>query len=325
MTSTGSTAVSLEHLPLADTDSLLDTLLEGARPMLDLWAPGFVALDRSERPSLAVGAAGRADELARLMLERRAFVVAIDVERGGARTIGAAAHDGASGRLLPALGYEGGLGPERGPRGAQVARFAMWDRQAPWPPGTYALVAVAADRVSPRVETVLGRATSTVDPAADLVGPESLRVWPPPDPAGNLPHYHPLDQSPAVPAEPGIALVAARVASAGTAVVHGAFRVRLRPRWIVPYGAVVPITLVLTGSEDPAPFVLPLRLPSFDRVDAAGTPSTVTGRFALDLLQLAPLAAARAQTWFLHAFSSEASAGPLPIAVAGRAHGAESP
>jgi hypothetical protein len=300
--------------PLAGSDVLLDELLGSAGPALRLWAPGFVALDSGEAPSLAVGATGSVVELPRLMLERRAFVVALDVERGGARVVGGALREGGPRRLPPAPGFEGGLGPAPGPRGAQVARFAMWDRRAPWPAGTYALVAVAADRASQRVETVVGRAPSTVDVAAESVAPESLRVWPPPDPGGGLPHYHALDQSPAVPAEPGIAIVAPRVVRAATAPVYGSFRVRLRPRWLVPHGATVPLTLVLTGSEDPAPVVHSLRLPSFDPVDRANPPATVTGRFALDLLQLAPLAAAP-QTWFLHAFLSDAASGPSTIAV----------
>ncbi|MGD0529238.1 MAG: hypothetical protein ABSE49_29130 [Polyangiaceae bacterium] len=303
-----------EPLPLAGASALLDGLLEAGDAALRLWAPAFVALDRGEVPWLTVGAAGRPDELARLALDRRAFVVAVDVRGGAARVVRGAVREGASPRLPATPGFEGGLGPAPGPREAMVAGFAMWDRRAPWPAGTYAVVAMAANRASPRAELVVGRAATTVDPAADSVDSESLRVWPPPDPAGNLPHYRPLPESPPVPPEPGITLVAPRVAPGGRAVVHGSFRARLRPQWVVQYGAVVPLTLVLTGSEDPAPIVLSLRIPSFDRDASASPAPTITGRFALDLMQLAPLATAP-QTWFLHALTSDASAGPWPIAV----------
>jgi hypothetical protein len=303
-----------EPTPLAGAEALLDTLLGVEGPALHLEAPRFVALDRGEQPWLTVGAAGRGDALAQLRLERRAFVVAVDVERGHARVVHAAATDGATPRVPPAPGFEGGLGPAPTTRGAQVARFAMWDRGSPWPPGTYALVAVAAERTSPRIETVIGRASTTVDPVAEPVAPELLRVWPPPDPAGNLPHYQPLPQSPKAPSEPGVVLVVPRVAPTGTAVVHASFRARLRPRWVMPFGAVVPITLVLTGSEDPTPIVLALRVPSFGSIDPARPPPTVTGTFALDLMKLAPLAASP-QAWFLHAFSTDVSAPPAVITV----------
>jgi len=315
MTSTGPSRVEheLPTTPLAGADALLEGLLAGGTGVLRLWAPGFVALDRGEAPVLSIGATARTAELSRLMLERRALVVALDVERGGSRVLAATPREGASRRLPPPPGFEGGLGPA-GTRGAQVVQLSMWPRQAPWAPGTYALFALVADRRSERVETVVGRAASTVDPAAESLPAASLRVWPPPDPAGNLPRYQPVELSPPVPAEPGIALVVPRVARGGTCPVHGAFRLRLRPRWIVQHGAVVPVTLVLTGSEDPTPVVLELRLPSFDRVDPANPPATVTGHFALDLLPLAPLATAP-QTWFLHALSSDAAAPPAVIAV----------
>ena len=264
----GAPVGSGEPLPLAGAGVRLDELLEAGDAALRLWAPAFVGLDRGDAPWLTVGAAGRPDELARLALDRRAFAVAVDVRGGAARVVRGALREGASPRLPPAPGFEGGLGPAPGPREAVVAGFAMWDRRAPWPAGTYAVVAMAANRASARAELVVGRAATTVDPAADSVDPESLRVWPPPDPAGNLPHYRPLPDSPPVPAEPGITLVAPRVAPGGTAVIHASFRARLRPPWLVQYGAVVPLTLVLTGSEDPVPIVLSLRIPSFDRIES---------------------------------------------------------
>ena len=308
---------------MASAGPMVDALLDGGGRSLRLWAPSFVALDRRSPPRVTVGAAGAPGELLRLGLERRALVVAVDVERGSSRVVAAsgslvAGVPGEATRLPPAPGYEGGLDPSAVGRAAQVVGFPLWTGEAShWPTGAYALFALAGDRVSERTVVKVGHAPSTVDPALEPVEPESLRVWPPPDPAGGMPHYHELEQSPPVPGAPGIALVADRVARAGRALVHGSFRVRLHKRWIAAHGAVVPLTLVLTGSEDPRPVVVGLRLPSFDPADPASPPATVAGHFALDLLGLAPLAASP-QTWFLHAFTGDASAGPLPIAVPAR-------
>jgi hypothetical protein len=73
------------------------------------------------------------------------------------------------------------------------------------------------------------------------------------------------------------------------------------------------VTLVITGSENPGPFVVPLRVPSFDR-HAAGNDASVTAHFAVDLFHLAPLAATP-QTYFVYAFTAGGHAGPSPIAV----------
>jgi hypothetical protein len=74
------------------------------------------------------------------------------------------------------------------------------------------------------------------------------------------------------------------------------------------------VTLVVTGTETPGPFVVAMRVPSFDREEAART-SGFTAHFAVDLFRLAPLAASP-QTYFVYAFGADGRAGPLPIAVA---------
>jgi hypothetical protein len=297
--------------PLAGADGRLDALLSSGDRRLRLWAPASVALDHGAGLSVGVGAAACAEDLPRLALDRRAFVVATHVESGVTRVV-RTPDPGGSSRLPPMPADEVRSRPAPRPLGAQVVRLEAWAHGAAWPAGVYALVAVAGDRASERVEIAIG--SSVGDPTRASPEPESLRVWPPPDPAGNLPHYHPLEPSPAVPATPGIALVAERAPRAGRAVVYGSFRARLQPRWIAAHGAVVPVTLVLVGSEEAAPIVRTLRLPSFDPADPAHPPATVTGTFAVDLMQLAPLATR--QTYFVHAFTSDASSAAVSIGIA---------
>ena len=304
----------LGAMPLGSADARLDALLADGCCPLRLWALASAAFDHGAGFYVAVGASGRADNLPRLALERRAFVVATHLDSGVTRIVRAQAETGRLPRLPPMPTFDRRDGQLSSRRGAQVVGLEAWPAGASWPPGRYALVAVAGDRASERVEIAVGEAV--VDAAPGAVDPEGLRVWPPPDPTGGLPHYHPLQHSPGVPAAPGIALVVEPDGSTGRAVVYGSFRAHLRRRWTAAHGAVVPITLVLAGSEDAACVARTLRLPSFDPVNRTHPPDTVTGCFAVDLLELAPLAGP--QTYFLHAFSCDASVGGVPVTVVAR-------
>ena len=70
--------------------------------------------------------------------------------------------------------------------------------------------------------------------------------------------------------------------------------------------AIVPITLVLTGSVDAEPITLHLRVPSYDPVplSAQDEPATLTGHFALDLRDLTSLLT-RPQTYAVWALGGE--------------------
>jgi hypothetical protein len=306
--------------PLQAAPALLDEL--NARPGrgLHLWAPPLVALDARTTLPVHVGAFGEVAEVQRLALLERAMVVAVDTASGDARVVRAGAGAGRepAARMPPPPGFEGGLGQSTGARAAQVARWAMWDQAsgAPaWPTGRYRLTAIAADCVSGETLVDVTRSATTIDPAvreAAAPGP----VWPPPDPAGGLPRYQPSDGAPSPPADHGVVLAAERVVAAregATCPLRGAVRVRLRDAHRARHGAVVPVTLVVTGTESPGPFVVPMRVPSFDRDDAAREVG-VTAHFAVDLFRLAPLAAAP-QTYFVYAFSADGHTEPLPIAV----------
>jgi hypothetical protein len=292
--------------PFEAAPTLLDAMFAEGRPGLRLWAPPTVALD--QRPSLPVhlGVFDANARIGRLALLDRAIVVAVELTTGRAH---AARVDRTGGgerpvRLVPPPGFEGGLGPTSGARAAQVTRFALWNTATaspPFAPGRFRLTVIAADHVSNDVVVEVTRSMTTVDPAIvdDKEREATAHVSPPPDPAGNLPRYHFADDLLSPPVDRGVILEAGRVATArDVCTLRGAARAR-RP------GAIVPVTLVVTGSEIPGPHVVPMRVPSFDR-DAA--------QFAVDLLRLAPLAAAP-QTYFVYAFTADGHAGPLPIAV----------
>ena len=155
--------------------------------------------------------------------------------------------------------------------------------------------------------------------------PDPMAIWP--KPGVVLPSYERRDGSPALPATLGITLVTPRVvpvSDAARALLHGSFRLPIRPRDRCPPApfatvsrpatAVVPITVVLVGSRHAAPVVWRLAVPSLEPVlDEDGT-LVARGFFALDTGELTNLAGVP-QTYFLHAFSGELRASPATMAL----------
>jgi hypothetical protein len=305
--------------PLEAAPKRLDELLSRSQPGLHLWAPSFVALDSRRTLPVHAGVLGDVADLERLSFLERAIVVAVDVGSGDVRAVRIGNTGGAEApsRLAPPPGFEGGLGPTSGARSAQVTRCVLWDAktaQPAWNPGRYRLTAIAANRVSYDAFVEVSRATSTLDPAVHDAGAADrpLAVWPPPDPSGGLPRYDAVDGSLTPPSEPGVVLGAERVVTVregATCVLYGAARARQTDPTQARRSAIVPVTLVITGSESPAPVVISMRVPSFDRGD-----SGMTVRFAVDLFRLAPLVEAP-QTYFVYAFTADGRSSPLSIAV----------
>jgi hypothetical protein len=126
-----------------------------------------------------------------------------------------------------------------------------------------------------------------------------------------------------VPDKLGITLAVPRVVPRNQhmrAIVHGSFRLRLLPRERAPgriYSAVVPITLLATGSDVPNPYQFDLRVPVYDPVATVDGVGEVSGYFSIDLQSLANLDVVD-QTFFLYAFSGELITGPLPMALVTR-------
>jgi len=160
----------------------------------------------------------------------------------------------------------------------------------PWQPGRYLLTALLRDTVSNRVEVEL------FGPAAAPESPvQETDVFPPPE--RNVTSYQRHPKAPGIPAEFGIALAPQRI-------------VDLRHDWQWPlYGAfhlpaqsdgVVPIHLLITGSDDNSLDLIHIRVPP-------------TGYFTVDLNQLTSMRAP--QTYFVSAFSGRFLASPVPTAL----------
>jgi hypothetical protein len=80
-----------------------------------------------------------------------------------------------------------------------------------------------------------------------------------------------------------------------------------------PPTAVVALGLLVVGADVPSPTVLPLRVPVWDPIGDP-PPSTVTGHFAIDLLQQDGIPRV-GQTYFVFAFNGEHMAGPVSMAL----------
>lgn len=128
--------------------------------------------------------------------------------------------------------------------------------------------------------------------------------------------------------KPGIAISVARVSvieDNAQCVLSGSFRIPLKeyeiktpdsaPKSAKPSPtAIVPISLVLTGTGKTTPTVLRLMVPSFEPIDKTiRGPVMATGHFTLDLCKLTP-AVTTPQTLFIYAFSGEVMSGPVPMA-----------
>lgn len=188
-----------------------------------------------------------------------------------------------------------------------VDQFLVTDlRQTPlipWEPGTYEVRVVVRERQSNVVRTVLkgGAAPPAAKPAAAS------------PPAGaTLPSYAKRDDSPALPAQAGIAFeVPAQVAANDAqALLRVSFRLPVLPGDVAGTTAFVPLHLVLVGAEDGESLLLRLRVP----VTAPAAGALATGHATLDLLELhRPLQGGKTRTFLVRAVSGDVVAGPAPL------------
>jgi len=206
----------------------------------------------------------------------------------------------------------------------------------PWEPANYLLTAILRDKVSNRAAVEMCQSPSCyVDPevvkyrAAELakINPGAVD----PRPGETLPSYRKLDNSLAIPEQPGIALASTRLVDSRRDqpwLIQGAFRLTpipqelVKPGWSDPYystrpadsrpTAVITIYLLMVGADDGSSYLWPLRVPSYPRASAPAT-----GYFAFDLRQLRG-APQTPQTYFAYAFSGASMAGPVTAAVVSR-------
>ncbi len=223
--------------------------------------------------------------------------------------------------------------------------------QLPWEPGLYLARMILLDEITPPRSIEL-RSTRPVDAEVErFQGHARNRTRVPvlaPPPGGPLALQQRDLRSPALPSSIGLQLTAARVCpvdAASACILRGAFRLPVLKRHIVPPGlpgpgteeiraqvtaaaklvadggagpvlpaAVVPITLVAVGDVGGGPSMWRLVLPVHDAIDYRGERPVATGTFAIDLRELRGFTSQQ-QTWYLYAFSDEASFGPLPIGL----------
>ena len=206
----------------------------------------------------------------------------------------------------------------------------------PWRPGDFLVTVVLLDRASNRAAVSLRPSAAseafrdTVVDAFIATEFQGLRA-PPVSPLPGLTstRYLPAPGVPPTPDAPGITLAIDRAVPQRPGVpwrLHGAWRLPLCVQDIVrepdathehlaarghPYPtAVLPVTLLLTGPDSLRDLEIELSLPSFDPIDPAAPPGTVTGCFSVDLLELVD-APPTPQPWFLYAFSREVMTGPV--------------
>jgi hypothetical protein len=245
---------------------------------------------------------------------------------------------------------EAGPGSGKGVTGFTFQFDALKGLKLPSRPGTYLVALVVRESVSNRVTVRLGPSPARFqDPAVGAFVARRLAESPPravwPEPGEPLPAYGPRAKAPPVPAGPGIALAVERVLlleAGARCPLSGSFRLPVLPQEIVRETAkggpapgrslqggarptaVLSITLLVTGSDSPGPFVASLAVPSFDALQPGQPRPVATGAFALDLLAL-PGMRPEPRTHFVYAFCGEVLAGPVATAFVAQDMLAQSP
>jgi len=198
----------------------------------------------------------------------------------------------------------------------------------------YLVTAILLDQVSNRSRAKRVESAGYEDPAADAFLREYLarRMTMPavyPGEASPLPNYRRQEQSPAIPADPGIVISVPRVSvldAQSTCILHASYRLQICGQHVVRPGdpwrpplqlpaetARIPITLLLTGSADPRPRILRLVVPCYQPLDASAGQKIAIGHFSLDLCRMAELSITP-QTYFIYAFAGEVMSAAVPAA-----------
>lgn len=309
--------------PLTDADSVMDARCASGLMGIAIDAPAVAALDRHDTVPLIGCTLLTLREEMSLRFKDTSIVVAVREEDGA---VLASVTQRPGRRTLGSFDPPEPVDPGEG---RSFGTFELDLRERLFLPATrasYLVTVLARDRVSNRVRILVQPPSGAKeDPAALALARRRLEAGPPspfPAPSADrdLPSYARRAESPPLPDGPGIALAVDRVfLMEGDAplVLRGSFRLPVREHERIArpiFGeptAVVPITLVLAGADDPGPFVLPLSVESHAPIDENGL---TTGWFALDLLALRGMPRI-AQTYFAYAFAGEVLSSPVPVAI----------
>ncbi len=312
--------------PYCTRDTVVETLRSQEFVGLALDAPPAVDLDAHTTVPAVLLQGTTLVDADTLVFENETVAVAVDTVTGDVHV----------GTFVEPIVLDAPLVPPAAPSGEGLSySLTATDLRArldlPWTPSTLLVTALQRDRVSNRVRVRL--APSYEDPAVQAFLDEQRRAMPQspvrPLPARPTPYYGPTQFNPPVPETAGIALAPRRLAVLGDeagALVAGSFRLPIERRQVGGptrhdiaaltgiYSAVVPITLVLLGRRVTGPWVLRMDVPSYDALPEGFDGGEVTGHFVVDVCALG-VVPADAQTLFVYAFSGEAMAGPVPMAL----------
>jgi hypothetical protein len=330
--------------PLARAPQLCDQLFDQGvlGPLLD--APARVALERHDSLPVVVCQCDTYRVMRSVDL-RRASVLCVSRPDRNETKVGLAFSPEELGQQGPPPGPK-----DKVPEGTGVVMFIIDARERldlAWERGPLLLTLLLAGKASNRAQVELVPPPRFEDPevaryvAEHRQVPYPRHVSPPLDALAKLPVYRRTPESPATPPPPSIALAAPEVVVLGeSCVLRGAVRVRPRPGEVVrprpeapepvdlPEGftwqdpgdpeatAVVPVTLVVAGTDAPDPRVILVQVPSYDPIPDPSAPPEVELTFALDLFRVAEFA--DAQACFVYAFTGASMGGPVRIAMISR-------
>ncbi|MDB5105011.1 MAG: hypothetical protein JWP91_2700 [Fibrobacteres bacterium] len=312
-------------------------LVRAGKEVLLVGAPSKVVLGNHDTLPVLVIRTAPLDRMARRGFRKQAVLTAVDLG-----TDSAFAYMAMESERKESPTYDGP--PLEGIGGEAFTLDAGRQLGLPWTPGRYLIGVLLQDQASNRVRVDLKKGNYE-DPAVTGFLKEHDRNLEPPSPfpvpalqtdgaSGQrkpvFPFYSAWAQSPPLPEGLSLVMAADRVIpktgnTAPACVLRGSFRLTILRRHFVKqapihdpairtHTAVVPITVMLTGSEVAAPILIPLRVPVYDAVDKDADSATVTGHFTVDLAKLKPITGTD-QTYFIYAFSGEAMAGPVPMAL----------
>lgn len=321
--------------PFKTRDDIEDKLLDEESEGFILDAPTHVPLAERDTFPVVLLRVSSLQNMRELVFRRCGLVVAIDITNNYTYANKAIQPRPNEPRPRP----PSSAGPP--PQGFGGEAFCIDIRKSldlPWKPREYIVTVILRDQVSNQVLVKLvDTGSGYQDPeVASFIEEHRKKTGPPPmwpEPGDPLPGYEKQPSSPAIPEEPGVVLSVERVTiikEGISCVLHGSFRLPVESAQIVQPSpqqstageseqskpvpsAIVPITLVLTGSVVATPFIWRLMVPSFDPISEKEETKEVTGYFAIDLCTLGTLTGLH-QTYFIYAFSREVMTGPVPMA-----------
>ncbi|NVZ65063.1 hypothetical protein HX867_23425 [Pseudomonas gingeri] len=306
-----------------------------------LYAPRQVPIDLRESLPLILFQVASFREAFRMNFQDNALIVMVDIARHQLLVGFVTAPD--------VLSLPQDIDPTEIPEGTTAQQDTLDLRQhlqLDWKPATYLICIVVRDNVSNRIRVQLTRSPRAyVDPEAERFIAAQKRklplpaIWPPlaPRPIADtpaseqLPDYRHRPDSPDLPEGFGVELAMDPVVP-----MRPGARLMLRASFRMPASAgivtaqhptssppivagqmptvLMPITLLLTGSERAAPSVWRLIVPSFDPLGEPIDTASVSGYFTFDMLAVEDLRTPL-QTYFVYWFCGEAMGGPSRLTL----------